>query len=68
MSLTDIISDFITNMNKYLQSDWLIDCTILVVFVLCFQYLYSLTKSKKPQNTTFDFRSGKIEMYSLKTN
>ena len=38
----------------------------MAVFVLCFQYLYSLTKEEKTKNTTFDFHRGKIEMYSLK--
>ena len=40
--------------------------TMLVVFVLCFQYFYSLTKLKK--NATFEFHCGKIEIYSLKIN
>ena len=53
-------------MKKYLQSDWL-------RVVQYWLYLYSVFNNcalllKKNKNSTFDFRSGKIEMYSLKTN
>ena len=52
---------------KYLQSDWLRG-------VQYWPYLYSvfnictLLLNNNKKNTTFEFRSGKIEMYSLKTN
>ena len=52
---------------KYLQSDWLRG-------VQYWPYLYSvfnictLWLNKKKENTTFEFRNGKIEMCSLKTN
>ena len=56
------------NTKKYLQSDW-------VRAVQYWPYLYSVLNictlsinKKKQKNTTFEFRSGKIEMYSLKTN
>ena len=54
------------NTKKYLQSDW-------VRAVQYWPYLYSVFNIctlllNKKKNTTFEFRSGKIEMYSLKTN
>ena len=61
------ISLVISNTKKYMQSDWL-------RAVQYWPYLYSvfnictLWLNKKTKNTTFDFRSGKIEMYLLKTN
>ena len=60
------INIIIANMKKYLQSDWL-------RVVQYWPYLYSVFNIctlllKKNKNSTFDFRSGKIEMYSLKTN
>ena len=51
---------------KNLQSDWLRG-------VQYWPYLYSVfnictLSLNKKKNTTFEFRSGKIKMYSLKTN
>ena len=57
----------IAYMKKYLQSDWLRG-------VQYWPYLYSvfnictLRLNKKKKNTIFVFRSGKIVIYSLKTN
>ena len=54
-------------MEKYLQSDWLRG-------VQYGPYLYSVFNiitprvNKNKKHTTFEFRSGKIETYSLKTN
>ena len=62
------LSILIAITQKYLQSDWLRG-------VQYWPYLYSLinictlwVNKKKQKNTTFDFRNGKIKMYSLKTN
>ena len=51
---------------KYLQSNWLKG-------VQYWPYLYSVfnictLRLNKKKNTTFEFRSGKIETYSLKTS
>ena len=48
---------------KYLQSDWLREV----------QYLYSVfnictLRLNKKKNSTFEFWSGNIEIYSLKSN
>ena len=57
-----VISIIIANTKKYLQSDWLTG-------VQYWPYLYSFfnictlpKQEKTKRNTTFDFRSGKIEM------
>ena len=51
---------------KYLQSDWLRGVQywpyLYSVFNICTLWL------NQKKNTTFEFRSGKLEMYSLKTN
>ena len=53
------------NTKIYLQSDWVRGVQyrpyLYSVFNIC---TFLLNKKKK----TFDFRSGKVEMYSLKTN
>ena len=64
--MTNHLLLFIAYMKKYLQSDWLRG-------VQHWPYLYSVFNIctvvlNKKKNTTFEFRSGKIEMYSLKTN
>ena len=60
------IHTFIAHKKKYLQSDWLRGVQhwpyLYSVFNICTLWL------NKKKNTTFEFRSGKIEMYSLKTN
>ena len=54
------------NTKIYLQSDWVRGLQYIPhlysVFNIC---TFLLNKKKK---STFDFRSGKVEMYSLKTN
>ena len=57
---------YIAYMKKYLQSDCLRGveyCSYLYsVYNICTPWL------NKKKNATFEFRSGKIEMYSLKKN
>ena len=63
--LTLYLLKIIANTNKYLQSDW-------VRRVKYWLYLYSVfniyTLLLIYKKSTFDFCSGKIEMYSLKTS
>ena len=54
----------IANTKKYLQSDWKRGVQYWP-YLYCFQYLYPFTKLNT-KKLTFEFRSGKIEMYSLK--
>ena len=60
------VTGLIAYTKKYLESDWGGEkynigrvCTVFNI--------YTLWLNKK-KNVTFEFRSGKIEMYSLKTN
>ena len=63
-----LIMVFIAGTKKYLQSDWVRGVQywpyLYSVFNICTYLLNNYNKKK----STFDFRSGKIEMYSLKTN
>ena len=55
----------IANTKKYLQSDWLRGVQYWLYLYSVFNICTPLLNKKK---STFDFCSGKIEMYSLKTN
>ena len=59
------ILNIIANTKKYLQSDWLRRVQYLPYLYSVFNICTLLLNKKK---STFDFRSGKIEMRSLKTN
>ena len=62
--VTCAINPTIAYTKKYLQSDWLTGVQywpyLYSVFNICTLWL------NKKKNTTFEFHSGKIEMYSLK--
>ena len=61
------ILEIIAYTEKYLQFDWLRGVQywpyLYLVFNICTLWLIN-----KKKNKTFEFRNGKIEMYSLKTN
>ena len=57
----------IANTRKYMQSDWLRGVQYWPYFYSVFN-ICTLLLNNNFKKSTFDFRSGKKEMYSLKTN
>ena len=63
-----LICTIIANTKKYVKFDWLTGVQYGPYLYSVFNICTLLLNKRKNKNITFDFRGGKIEMYSLKTN